>query len=245
MRFAVVTPCFNPGHYLVETLQSVIAQAGDFSLHYHVQDAISSDGSIKLLQSQLEQLKSGNTPLQCRELTFSYSSEPDLGMYDGINKGFREILQRTNVDVMLWINADDKLEFNALSQLNSYFSHHPDVEWIIGRTLHLNEDSKIIFDAPPHYYRREDLARGRHNSVTLPFVTQEATVWRTCLWEHCGQLDASLRYAGDFEYWMRAARLGYDLRSIDIPIGYHRKRLGQLSSVGCYADEVKMLLLRG
>ncbi|MHC1791164.1 glycosyltransferase [Solidesulfovibrio sp.] len=241
MRFAVVTPCFNPGHYLLETLASVLGQRGNFSLAYHVQDACSTDGSTALIAEHLKQLGNGNLPFYCRELSFSYAFEPDLGMYDAINRGFLSLSRRTEADAMLWVNADDLLEPDALARLQDYFLEHPDVDWVTGRILHLDQHGKSLFDEPPHRFLPEDLAAGRHNGRTLPFVTQEATAWRTRMWQACGPLDASLRYAGDFEYWMRAARQGFSLHGTSLRLGCHRKRPGQLSAHCCYAEELALI----
>jgi GT2 family glycosyltransferase len=243
MKFAIVTTCLQPGRFLIDTLQSVIGQSGDFSLHYHVQDAGSTDGAVELLCSQAEQIERGNTPIQCRELSFSYASEPDQGMYDGINRGFRFLLKHFNANVMLWINADDTLMPGALSMLAKYFGDHPDVDWLIGRTLQQDEEGTIKINTPPHIYRRGCLSSGKHDGVGLPYVTQEATAWRRRLWEICGKLDSRLQYAGDFEYWMRAADCGFELHSVNFEVGCHRKRTGQLSAVGCYADEIRLTVM--
>lgn len=241
MKFAVVTTSLNPGEYLTETLQSVLAQAGDFSIAYHVQDAGSTDGTIELLQSQLQEIANGNMAIECRGVSFSYASMPDQGMYDGINRGFRALKRYGEADLMFWINADDRLAHHALAGIVEYFKFHPTVDWLTGRTMQINECGETIANHLPPNYRNQDLAAGRCDGVSLPFVTQEATIWRSRLWERCGALDARLNYAGDYEYWRRAARLGFQLVSADISLGYHRKRQGQLSAIGCYRDEVKLL----
>ena len=242
MIIAIVTPCFNPGEYLLETIASVLRQSGDFALQYHVQDGGSTDGSVEILESVVHELELNNTALQCQSLSFSYSSKRDRGMYDAINRGFRTIFGRCKPDIMLWINADDRLDFEALHNVSTFFAVNPDVSWIIGRTVHLNEAGRIIVDIPPAEYLESNLSGGRHDGEILPFVTQEASAWRAKLWEQCGELDFDLKYAGDFEYWRRAATAGFKLFSVDFSIGYHRKREGQLSAVGCYKDEVSLVM---
>ena len=243
MKFGIVTTSFEPGLYILETIKSVIEQAGDFEVHYHIQDANSKDGTIEYLQSYFSYINSDAYAVPCRKFTFSYSVEKDNGMYDGINRGFEYILSQGDVDVMLWINADDKLAPIALDGLSKYFSDNPNNNWVIGRTLHLNEAGAIILNQPPHTYRVNDLQHGLHDGVNLPYVTQEACVWRSQVWDDIGPLDSSLKYAGDFEYWKRIASAGYKLESVDIDIGFHRKRKGQLSSVGAYDEEVLLVKL--
>lgn len=244
LKFAVVTTSYQPGEYLLETLHSVIGQGGDFELHYHVQDAGSADNTVEYLKSIAGQLANQNIPVQCKKLTFSYRSEPDHGMYDGINRGFRHILRNADADIMLWINADDVLALNALAKLAAYFTNHPNTDWLIGRTVHLDEHSNIMVNIPPHRYRKQDLQAGRHDGVVLPYVTQESCVWRRELWERTGELASSYMYAGDYEYWVRASINNFELKSEEIEVGYHRKRKGQLSSVGFYQDEIRLVKLK-
>lgn len=242
MIFAIVTPCYNPGNYILKTIKSVISQSGDFIVYYHIQDANSKDGTLQVLESFVEQIIKGNVPIQCRLFSFSYSSEPDQGMYDAINKGFKRILSKVKPDIMIWINSDDCLADKALANLKRYFEEYPEAEWVTGRIIHINEEDKIIVDHPAGKYSIEDLASGRHDGVSLPFVCQEATAWRYSAFLKVGWLNNKLRYVGDYEYWIRMAKKGIKLHTVDFPIGYHRKRRGQLSSSICYDMEMKILL---
>ena len=70
MKFGIVSPSFDSVSYLMDTIQSIITQAGDFSLHYHVQDASSSDGTVTMLQRLKEDLQCGIRPVQCRSFNF-------------------------------------------------------------------------------------------------------------------------------------------------------------------------------
>lgn len=242
MKFAVVTPCFNPGELLVETMESVLSQTGDISVFYHVQDAGSSDGTMALLQSQLEQLERKHMPAQCKQLTFSYAKHAGDSMCGAINRGFAHILSSASADCMLWVNQNDQLMPNALVAIEQYFAQAPNSSWLIGRTLQIGPEGNVIVDTPPHTYRRKDLEQGRHNGTTLPFVTQQSTAWRSNLWQTCGELDSGLNYAGDFEYWVRAARAGFDLNSINIGVGCHRKMGSQQISLDSYLYECASVL---
>jgi glycosyltransferase involved in cell wall biosynthesis len=45
LTFSIVMPVFNGTRFLDETILSVLAQAGDFRLRYHIQDGGSTDGT--------------------------------------------------------------------------------------------------------------------------------------------------------------------------------------------------------
>ena len=56
LTFSIVTPVFTGTRFLDETILSVLAQAGDFRLRYHIQDGGSTDGTMgKLDQNLLRQ----------------------------------------------------------------------------------------------------------------------------------------------------------------------------------------------
>ena len=73
-----------------------------------------------------------------------------------------------------------------------------------------------------------------------PFIQQEATFWRRELWERAGgTLRTELRYAADFELWMRFFRFTR-LFVVDTPLGGFRQH-GNRKSVlhrGDYLAEV-------
>ena len=93
MDFTIVTASYNYGHYIGECLRSVAGQ-DDVTLEHLVMDAGSKDDTAKLVS----------------EFTHaSFFQEPDKGMTDGINKGFR----RAQGKWVMWLNADDRLILGA------------------------------------------------------------------------------------------------------------------------------------
>ena len=46
---SIVTPSFNQGVFLAETIESVISQAGNFIIDYIIVDGASSDNSVDII----------------------------------------------------------------------------------------------------------------------------------------------------------------------------------------------------
>lgn len=94
---SVVTVCFNAAKTLQRTIESVLGQ-GYPHIEYHVVDGGSTDGTLDILERYADRITS--------------TSEPDLGMYDAMNKGIRcargEWIHLLNADD--WYAADDALE---------------------------------------------------------------------------------------------------------------------------------------
>ena len=198
-RICLVTPVFNSGKYIEQTIRSVLAQNYP-NLDYFIVDGGSTDNTIEVIR-KYEGSISG------------WLSEPDKGMYDAINKGFA----RTTGDIMGWISATDQLHVGALSVVGSVFREFPEVEWITGRPTSYNEEGMTIeIGSIPRWSRVRFLAGFNR------YIQQECTFWRRSLWTRAGGfVDASRRSASDFELWLRFFRHAR-LYPVDALIGGYR-----------------------
>lgn len=93
---SVVTPSFNQGQYLEETIRSVLLQ-GYPNLEYFVMDGASSDESVAIITKYARWLS-------------GWVSQADKGQADAIAAG----LERCTGDVWSYINSDDLLMPNTL-----------------------------------------------------------------------------------------------------------------------------------
>jgi glycosyltransferase involved in cell wall biosynthesis len=185
-KITIVTPNFNGGKFIEETIISVIGQNYP-NLEYIVVDGASTDGSIDKIRKYEKQI-------------IWWVSEPDNGMYNAIQKGF----DRSTGEIMGWINSDDILQKNSLFALADIFSGNNQIQWIQGYPNVIDEQGRIIFHRPPRFDKYEFYLKSYHDGI---FIQQESTFWRRDLWALCGgQLSDKCKYAGDFELWMRFFR---------------------------------------
>jgi glycosyltransferase involved in cell wall biosynthesis len=112
MDFTIVTPSYNYGRFIGECLQSVATQEG-VSLEHLVMDAGSADDTATVVAQYPHA---------------SFFQEPDKGMTDGINKGFR----RAQGKWVMWLNADDTMQPGALRAVKTFAEHHPEADVIYG-----------------------------------------------------------------------------------------------------------------
>lgn len=239
----VITPSFNSGEFINETIFSVVSQRGEFRLRYHVQDGGSSDDTVEILRQWEERLNHGN-PFGGADVEFSWQSLPDGGMYDALNRGFSHVLSQINAGsvinpILTWINADDILLPNALRTVCDYFSQNHWAQWVTGVSTIMAESGSIADTSPsPRGFSQAALAAGEHDGRRFPFVQQEGTFFRHSLWSLAGGLSQNFRLAGDWDLWRRFAAHA-ELIKLRCALAVHRRHSAQLSaSMSRYYNEV-------
>jgi len=198
-KIALVTPVFNSARYLEATIRSVLGQQYP-NLEYIIIDGGSTDGSVDIIREYESQLH-------------FWTTEPDRGMYDAINKGFAH----STGELMGWISATDLLHAGSLFVVGGVFRTFPEVEWITGRPTGFNEDGMAVEVLKLRQWSRLPFLAGANR-----YIQQESTFWRRTLWERTGgRVDDSRRSASDFELWVRFFRYA-NLYSVDALIGGFR-----------------------
>lgn len=225
MHFIVTTPVLNGERYIDETILSVVTQAGPFTIRYHVQDGGSGDQTLAKLAAWKRRLESG-FPTLCEGIKFSFSSEPDKGLYDAVNRGFAVCGEG---DVMNWINADDRIEQGAFASVAQILTAYPDISWLCGKGAIIEEDSALMQPISAVYFPRPAIAAGIFDGRFAPkYIMQESVFWRSSLWRKVKGLNRELKLSGDHDLWCRFAQ-HTDLVVADSIFGYFRFRPGQLS----------------
>jgi glycosyltransferase involved in cell wall biosynthesis len=223
-RISIVTPSYNQGEYLEETLVSLLAQ-GYPNLELIVIDGGSTDGSVDVIRRYE------------RHLAY-WQSQPDAGQYDAIQQGLR----RCTGEVMGWLNSDDKHHPGSLTTIAETFANHPEVEWLTGRPTIWNDKGALSEVHPLQIWHAERLLRDRPPY----FIQQESTFWRRSLWEKAGsRLATDLKLAGDFELWVRFFRSAR-LYTLDALLGGFRVQAKQKTASGMprYYAEVASVVKR-
>ena len=232
-RITIVTPSYNQGIFLEETIRSVLLQ-GYPNLEYIIIDGSSTDDSVEIIKKY--------------EPWLSYwVSEPDKGQYDAINKGFA----RASGEVLAWINSDDKYVPWAFQIVGEIFSTLPEVGWLTTLTpLIWDRFGRVVTCNYRRGYNRDAFFYGEFlpgaDWHTNGCIQQESTFWRRSLWEKAGgYVDTSLSFASDFELWARFYKFE-ELFVIRAPLGGFRIHGDQKTShhFDTYLEEAKSAFFR-
>ena len=176
---SIITPSFNQGSFIEETIQSVFVQ--DYSnIEYIVMDGGSTDNTIEILKRY--------------EGKLHWVSEKDRGQTDAINKGFR----MAKGDIFAWLNSDDVYLPGAVSKAVTYLKSYPDIGMVYGKTKFCNIKSQVVGEYPTEPLNYKRLA-------VFNFICQPSVFFRKEVLYAVGGLDLKLHYAMDYDLWIRIA----------------------------------------
>jgi hypothetical protein len=238
----IVTPVRDAVRTIDATIWSIVSQIGDIDIYYHIQDGGSTDGTLDKIKLWASKIETSSELLPAR-VHLTYTSEPDRGMYDAINKGFANMEIPPNA-FMSWCNADDALWPGALDAVARLSNDLPDVDWIMGWSAWFDNFSRFTAIERSPRYPQAILASGLADGIHWPFVQQESTFWRKRLWDKVGALNSSLKLAGDWDLWIRFARLT-PLTHVHRQLGAFYVQPGQQSSdMNTYRSEMDRIVLQ-
>jgi glycosyltransferase involved in cell wall biosynthesis len=226
-KISIITPSFNQGQFLEETILSVLSQNYP-NLEYIIIDGGSSDNSIEIIRKYEDKLA-------------YWVSEPDNGQYDAINKGFSV----STGEIMAWINSDDKYVSWSFQTVSNIFVNIPEMEWITTLCPILwNQFGVPISCTFRREYTRREFMKG--GNLPSQSIQQESVFWRRSLWERAGgYVDLSYNLAGDFELWTRFYQYA-NLYTVNLPLGGFRFHGNQKSVIYYekYCEEARNILIK-
>jgi glycosyltransferase involved in cell wall biosynthesis len=208
MKFSIITPVLNRPDYLDNTIKSVIRQEGNFEIEYIIQDGGSNNITIDLIKKWETAILEKKEKIHCSGIEFKWYSEPDLGMYDAVAKGF----SKSTGDILAWINSDDFYLPGAFATVSEILSNYPEVEWLSGLKAVSNKHNSIVeISAHQRPYYRDYVKKGfyqsKYKKYGFSWIQQDCLFWRKNLWCRASTNDLmNKKYAGDFFLWREFAR---------------------------------------
>jgi glycosyltransferase involved in cell wall biosynthesis len=176
----VVTPSFNQGRFIRETIESVLSQ--DYpNIEYLVIDGGSTDDTLAVLQSYGHRL--------------FWVSEPDKGQAHAVNKGWR----RAKGDILAWLNSDDLYEPGAVRTAVDHLVHNPHVGMVYGEGYFVDESGQPINRYPTYPFNPDRF-------LERCGICQPTVFVRRAVIEEVGNVDESLNFCMDYELWIRISK---------------------------------------
>jgi len=183
-KITVITPSYNQGQFIEETIRSVLDQHYP-ALEFIIIDGGSTDGTVDVLRRYDSALA-------------YWTSERDRGQADAVNRGFA----RATGELVIWINSDDLLMPGSLAAYAEAHVRAPN-DVLLG--------DMVMFDARGRIktVRQTNVT---FEGVVVPWLTgttwlQPSTAVPSVIWEKAGPLDESYRYTFDREWACRLFRI--------------------------------------
>ena len=178
MKISIVTPVFNDKR-VTRALNSIVAQRHGHDLELIVVDGGSTDGTLDALEAYRSNIS-------------VLISEPDKGIYDGMNKGIR----LATGDVIGILNADDHYhDTTVLSDVAEAF-RDDDTDAVYGDLVYVDETGRVS------RYWKAGAAMPR--KWRLGWMPPHPTFFvRRRVYERHGLFDLDFPIAADYELMLR------------------------------------------
>jgi len=177
-QLSIITVNLNNNPGLRRTMESVLHQKYT-EYEYVVVDGGSEDGSVQSIR-EVENSFAGN---------FQWTSEPDSGIYEAMNKGIR----MAKGEYLLFLNSGDFLVNSMV--LEDVFSSSHTADFLLGR-CHVSENGSVIRTANPP--QKITFGYLYHNALA-----HQSTFIKRDLFEKYGYYREDFRFNSDVEFWYR------------------------------------------
>jgi glycosyltransferase involved in cell wall biosynthesis len=179
---SIVTPSYNHGLFIEETLLSVKNQDYPYIEHIVI-DGGSNDNTVKILRRYAS------------AYNMRWISEVDSGQSEAINKGFRMI----KGSIVGWLNSDDVyFDRSVITYIVQQFRMLPELDVIFGNEVLIDTDSTILRVRRIFDWNYDRLLRGFCISQPATFLKGEVV--------RENELDQRLHYTMDLELWLRLGK---------------------------------------
>ncbi len=203
-NFSVITPNYNMGKYLVETIESVLINLKPDD-EYFIIDGGSTDNSLEIIQNYQDRIT-------------GWISEKDHGYADALAKGFA----KTTGAFQCWVNCGDLLLPNALEKAKSLLITNK-IDLVYGDAIDIDDNGKILWISSANF---QPLRQYMLYGSWTPW--QISCFWKQSAYEQCNGINADVKLAADYDLFLRMTRQA-KTKYFSVSFGAHRHHEGQLS----------------
>ena len=204
LKITIITPSYNQGRYIEQTIRSVLAQNYE-NVEHIVIDGGSTDQTVDVLKKYPHVI---------------WVSEKDRGQADALNKGFK----MATGDIVGWINSDDYYEKGIFESISKCFIKQ-ETMWVIGNlTYKFDLTGEVVSDKSPvvtfdHLVKNPDIVR------------QQPTFFRKKFLVRAGGWNPDYFMVMDYDLWVRLSKKASPIM-VDENWAYFRIHAQQKTSHG-------------
>lgn len=180
MKITVITVCFNSERHIADALVSVDGQThGD--IEHIIIDGASCDGTMDVIRAHAQPWR-------------RVISEPDLGIYDAMNKG----LSLANGELVGFLNADDALADPSAIDRLAEAARGGDRDALYSDLVYVRAAN------PAQVVRHWHSGRFSRHGLACGWMPPHPTFYvRRSLLASVGMFDTGMRIAADYDFMLR------------------------------------------
>lgn len=178
LKCTIITVSYNSESTIERTIKSVFNQNYD-NIEYIIVDAASTDGTVDIIK-KYEPLFEGK---------LKWVSEPDEGIYYGMNKG----IEMATGDIIGIINSDDEYACEAVEKVCELFGE---------------EQYQIIYGAMDVFEGKRYIRTSfvSHDKLPKEPINHPSVFVSRSIYEDFGKYNVRYRYVADFEFLARVSK---------------------------------------
>ncbi len=181
----VITPSYNQGQFIEETILSVLNQTYN-NIQYIVVDGGSTDSTMEVVGRYKDKID-------------IIIHENDQGQTDAINKGFR----LAKGELVGWINSDDLLYSDCLEKIVALYNEHPE-----GAIFYSSHNDTIDKNAKLLKTIVKNIPNKNHLLNIDYWLHQQASFYNTAMVKNLNYIDPSIYFNMDLDLWLRLLDYG-------------------------------------
>ncbi len=180
MKISIITSVYNNKETIAESINSVLSQTYD-NIEYIVVDGASTDGTVNIIK-------------QYKNKISTFISEPDKGIYDGLNKG----IELATGDVIGFLHSDDLYQHNRVIETVAQTFKDKQVDSVYGDLTYVskNDTSNVVRFWKSGSFSIKKLSRGWMPPHPTFFVKRK-------IYEKANAFDTSFNISADYDIILR------------------------------------------
>lgn len=182
IKISIITPCYNHGEYLTDTIESVLNQKYNNFEHIII-DGGSTDNTISILKKYNHLI---------------WISERDKGSADAIKKG----INMSTGSVLTWLNADDYFAENTFEIVAKLFNENKDLHVLIG--------AGTFVDVNKRYEKLGSTNKITANSLlnrSADQIRQPSTFFTRYIYDKVDGINDKLKLVFDYDLFLRMLKI--------------------------------------
>jgi glycosyltransferase len=205
-QISIITPVYNNKEMIIDAISSLLNQTYK-DIEYIIIDGASTDGTVNIVRSYGEEID-------------KFVSEPDKGIYDGLNKG----VSLASGDVVAFLHSDDIYASESIIEdIVKVFDKNSAIDGVYGDLVYTqkNDFNKVL-----RYWKSKEfdinlLSQGWMPAHPTLFLKRE-------VYKKYGKFDLDYKISADYDFMLRILSAGITVKYI--PKVFYKMRIGGASN---------------